>query len=121
MNKPEFIIENVTYKILEDWQTDHKILTIRSDVVIINNKMSCHLVDFHILSDNREKKRKKKEKKKKKTCILSESWKSCGTNANINYSWCIKNNAQEFGKELESYGNQMNNLEQIDYFIFESG
>ena len=55
MNNLEFVLENKTHKLLEDFeiQTDHQISACRPDLIIINKK-----------------KKRKKRKKEKRTCKI---------------------------------------------------
>ena len=66
--KPETIQENKTQKILMELgiKTNHSILTKRSNLVAINKKKRCQLVDFTIPAVHWVRIRESKKKKKKK-------------------------------------------------------
>ena len=55
MYKGESTLENETHKILWDFeiQTDHLIPARRPNLVLINKKKNCYLVDISVSSDNR--------------------------------------------------------------------
>ena len=57
MHKPESVHENETHKILWqfDIQMDHSIPHRRPNLVLTNKKKTCHLVDFAIPMDHRDK------------------------------------------------------------------
>ena len=57
MHKPELVLENETHKILWDLeiQMDHLIIAKRLDVMLINTKKTCHLVNFAFPVDHAEK------------------------------------------------------------------
>ena len=61
MHKSEFILGNETHKITWDFkiQTAHLNPTLKPDLVLINKKQRiCHLSDFAIPADHRERKQK---------------------------------------------------------------
>ena len=79
MHKPESVLENETHKILWDFeiQTDHLITARRPDLVLINKKERiCHLVDFSVPADHREKLKEieKKDKYLDLTRELKKLW-----------------------------------------------
>ena len=64
--QPSIILENETHKLLWsfDIQTDHLISARRPDLIIINKKRTCKIVDFDVSADHRVK-LKESEKKDK--------------------------------------------------------
>ena len=57
MNNPAPVLENNTHKLLWDFdiQTDHLISARRPDLIIINKKWTCKIVDFAVPADYRIK------------------------------------------------------------------
>ena len=57
MHNPTPVLENDTHKLLWDFniQTDHRIPARRTDLIIINKKKTCKIVDFAVLADHRVK------------------------------------------------------------------
>ena len=58
MHKLEYVLENITHKIVLDFkiQTNHLILTRRPELVLISKKIkSCYLVDFAFSVNHRVK------------------------------------------------------------------
>ena len=55
MHNPESVPENGTHKILWDFeiQTDHLISARRPDLVIVNNKKTCRILDFAVSADHK--------------------------------------------------------------------
>ena len=66
MHNPEPVLENKTRKLHRDLeiQTDHLILATRPDLIIINRKRTCRIVDFTVPADH-EVKLKETEKNDK--------------------------------------------------------
>ena len=77
MHKLESVLENEVYKILCKFETqmDHLILARRPDLVVINKKKKCCIVDFAIPVDDRVK--IKENKKIDKYWDLARGLKSC--------------------------------------------
>ena len=63
MHNPESVLESETYQLLWDFkiQTDPRISARRPDVVIVNKKKTCRIVDFAVPKDNRVKLKEKKK------------------------------------------------------------
>ena len=58
LDNPKSVLENETHKILWDFQvqTDHQILAMRLDLVLIDKKKrTCHLVDLAVPAGQRVK------------------------------------------------------------------
>ena len=63
MHNPTSVLENETHKLLRDFdiQTYHSISARRPDLIIINKKRTCKIVDFTVSADQRIKLKKWKE------------------------------------------------------------
>ena len=65
-HEPESVLENEDYKILWDFsiQTDHVIKAQRPDLIVVDKKRTCKIIDFAIPGDSRieEKEKEKIEK-----------------------------------------------------------
>ena len=55
MHNPAFVLDNVTHKLLWDFdiQKDPLISARRPDLIIINKKKTCKIVDFAVSADHR--------------------------------------------------------------------
>ena len=78
MNNPASVLENDTHKLLWDFniQTDHLIPARRPDLIIINKKRICKIVDFAVPADPRInlKECEKKDKYLDLTRELKKLW-----------------------------------------------
>ena len=57
MHKPEFVQKNEMHKIFFDLevQTDHQISARRPNLVLINKKKTCYIVEFDVTADHKMK------------------------------------------------------------------
>ena len=111
MHKPESVLENKTHKILLDFEIekDNPILAKSSDLMLINKKKDCHLVDFAVPADNRGK--MKESKKINKYLDLARELKKLG-NMKVTMIPIV---VGMLGKETWRIGNQKKNWRHTDH------
>ena len=77
-HEPESVLENEDYKILWDFsiQTDHVIKAQRPDLIVVDKKRTCKIIDFAIPGDSmiEEKKKEKREKYQDLRMELQNIW-----------------------------------------------
>ena len=93
MHNPAPVLENNTHKLLWDFDihTDHRILTRRPDLIIINKKKrTCKIIDFAVPTDHRIK-LKECEKKDKYLDLARELKKTMEHEGHdyTDFDWCF--------------------------------
>ena len=114
---PEYVQDNETYKILGDFgiQMDNVILTRKTDLVVINNKMrTYHLIDVSVATN-----RRRKILKKQKIVIgldLVRERKNCKhlSDSDTNCSWYDWNCQKMLRKKIGESENQSKNRDHQD-------
>ena len=108
MHNPASFLENVTHKLLWDFdiQTDHLISATRPGLIIINKKSrTCKIVDIAVQADHRIKMKecKKKDKYLDIDRELKKLWNMKGTTVSI-VDCCFWHNNQRNIKGREGLG-----------------
>ena len=124
LHNPDSVLENETHKIPWDFkiQMDHLILARRPDLVIINKKITCRIVNFRVPADHRVK-LKESEKENKYIDLARELKKTVEHKSNgyTNCRWCSWFSHQRVGARIGGLGNKRTNGGHLDHIIIEIG
>ena len=97
----ESVLENETHKILWvfELQTDNLIPARRPDLVLIDKKKTCHLMDFAVPTDHSKNERKRKDRQILGPCQRTEKTVEHEGEGRADCDWDLWNNPQRVGKE----------------------